>query len=285
MNKQQDKKGKKERSWHLQQEKILKDWGEASSCYRYMHFMAYQKFKSTSMSFTLPIIIISTFTGTANFAQETFPVSWQQYVPLGIGGLNLLAAILTTVLQFLKANELMEAHRVASISYGKLSRYIKLEMALPIYERGHDGQDMVERCKTEYDRLIEQSPPIPKDVLKKFDRKFPSDKRGFTRPEISEIDEIELFDSVKENKSMTSVANMFKKKLSNVNDITRAAFGLKKTTPTFDPVETKNQVKDELEALRNRNIVSVGQPGTESEPEPESEPEQLEEITISTSQE
>ena len=284
MNKQQDnKKLKKERSWHLQQEKILKDWGEASSCYRYMHFMAYQKFKSTSMSFTLPIIIISTFTGTANFAQETFPVSWQQYVPLGIGGLNLLAAILTTVLQFLKANELMEAHRVASISYGKLSRYIKLEMALPIYERGHDGHDMVERCKTEYDRLIEQSPPIPKDVLKKFDKKFPADQEKFTRPEISEIDEIELFDSIKENNALGNVASMFKKKLSSTNAIAKTMLGLKKTTPTFDPEESKKKVTMELEALRNRNIVTIGH-----DPEPESEHEndgELEEITIAKDQE
>ena len=292
MNAQKDKKAQqaKSKSWHIQQEKILKDWGESSSCYRYLHFKAYQKHKATSMAFTLPIIIISTFTGTANFAQETFPDAWQEYVPLGIGGLNLLAAIMTTVLQFLKANELMEGHRVASISYGKLSRTIKLELALPIYERSLGGMDMIDRCRTEYDRLIEQSPPVPKDVLKKFDQKFPPDKENFTRPEISDIEEIELFDSVKEQKSVVNVASAFKKKMSDANVFAKKLMGLQPTEPKAKELnvlkskglstassfadEAKQRVNAELMALRNKGIVSVGPPEPEeTDTEPDSGPE------------
>ena len=102
------------------------------------------------MRFTLPIIVISTITGTANFAQETFPDAWRTYVPLCIGALNLFAAILTTVLQFLKANELLESHRVSSISYGKLSRDITLELSLPIAERNYAGSVMVDKSRSEY---------------------------------------------------------------------------------------------------------------------------------------
>lgn len=293
MNKEK-KDTPKSKAWHIQQEKILKDWGESSSCYRYMHFKAYQKYKSTSMAFTLPIIIISTLTGTANFAQETFPEDWRSVVPLGIGGLNLIAAIMTTVLQFLKANELMEGHRVASISYGKLSRTIKLELALPIYERSLGGMDMIDRCRTEYDRLIEQSPPVPKDVLKKFDQKFPSDKEKFTRPEISEIEEIELFDSVKETKAVANVASMFKKKMSDANVFTKKLMGFqpteekskelsmlkKKNLVTSTPFEecAKLKVQNELMALRNKGIVSTG-PVKESDDESE-EPEDVESVKI-----
>lgn len=254
------------------------------------------------MAFTLPIIIISTFTGTANFAQETFPDAWQEYVPLGIGGLNLLAAIMTTVLQFLKANELMEGHRVASISYGKLSRTIKLELALPIYERSLGGMDMIDRCRTEYDRLIEQSPPVPRDVLKKFEKKFPADRENFTRPEISDIEEIELFDSIKEHNSIVKAATAFKKKMSDANTYVKKLMGLNptdekiremdvlrskgfSTTSTFAD-EAKSRVNQELMELRNKGIVSVGPPAAEeTEPEIESEPEPepetpLEEINV-----
>ena len=48
------------------------------------------------MIFTIPIILVSTITGTANFAQETFPPTVQPYVPSAIGGLNLITAIATT---------------------------------------------------------------------------------------------------------------------------------------------------------------------------------------------
>jgi len=285
MNQKDKKDTPKSKAWHVQQEKILKDWGESSSCYRYMHFKAYQKFKSTSMAFTLPIIIISTLTGTANFAQETFPVAWQSVVPLGIGGMNLIAAIMTTVLQFLKANELMEGHRVAGISYGKLSRTIKLELSLPIYERSQGGMEMIDRCRVEYDRLIEQSPPIPRDVLKKFDKKFPATIEKFTRPEISEIEEIELFDTMKENKAVASVANVFKKKLTDTNMFAKKLLGL---NPTEEKVKEMNMLKSknlvtsssvfsgdpktnvlkELMALKTQGIVSAGPDASPTEEEP-----------------
>lgn len=171
----QQKKEKK--IWHTQQEKILKVWGEQSSCYRYMHFKSYQKYQKSSMRFTLPIIIISTITGTANFAQDTFPVAWRPYVPSGIGAFNLVAAIMTTILQFLKINELMESHRVSSVHYGKLSRSIRLQLTLPRAERAHDGSDFIEYCNQEYDRLIEQSPPISGKIIKLFEKEFPIYKK------------------------------------------------------------------------------------------------------------
>jgi hypothetical protein len=163
--------------WHTQQEKILKVWGEQSSCYRYMHFKSYQKYQKSSLRFTLPIIIISTITGTANFAQDTFPVAWRPYVPSGIGAFNLVAAIMTTILQFLKINELMESHRVSSVHYGKLSRSIRLQLTLPREERAHDGADFIEYCNNEYDRLIEQSPPISGRIIKLFEKEFPIYKK------------------------------------------------------------------------------------------------------------
>jgi hypothetical protein len=173
---QQGKKKKTPRVWHEQHEKILKDWGEACSCYRLMHFKAYQINKVWSMGFTLPVIIISTITGTANFAQSTFPSSWAIYVPSVIGAFNLFAAIMTTVAQFLKVTELMESHRVTSIQYGKLARKIRLELALPRLDRAQHGDNMVEICRAEYDRLIEQSPPVSKEVILKFEKQYPPTK-------------------------------------------------------------------------------------------------------------
>ena len=167
---------KKDKNWHSQQESILKTWGEQSACYRYMHFKEYQRYKKSNMNFTLPIIILSTLTGTANMAQETFPDSWSRYVPIGIGGLNLIAAIMTTILQFLKITELMESHRVSSVHYGKLSRSIRLQLTLPRYERSHNGAEFVDFCNQEYDRLIEQSPVVNGKVIKMFEKEYPDIK-------------------------------------------------------------------------------------------------------------
>jgi len=146
-------------------------------------FIYFAEFKS------LPIIVIGTVTGTANFAQQTFPKNSQVYIPLAIGALNLISAIMTTVSQFLKIAELMESHRVSYINYGKLARNIKLEISLPVSERTHHGANMIDICAAEYDRLIEQCPPVPKAIMRLFTDEFPENNRDprkfkFTRPEI-----------------------------------------------------------------------------------------------------
>lgn len=200
-----------EEDWLPQHAGVLKVWGEICATYRYMHFNAYKKFKKLNMRFTLPIIIISTVTGTANFAQGTFPENTQSTVPLVIGGLNLIAAIATTISQFLKVNELMEAHRVAAGIYGKMSRHIRLELSLPPTERSSTGHEFINVTKLELDRLVEQSPSIPGDILRMFEQKFPKSQHHFARPEILDIREITPYSEELNEKLNSSSAERIKK--------------------------------------------------------------------------
>lgn len=180
--------------WSRQQERILQKWGEAAACYRYMHNQAFLTYKKSSMRFTIPVIVLSTVTGTANFAQGSFPPSMRSSAPALIGLLNLIAGLIATIMQFLKINELMEGHRVSSIQYGKLSRTIRLELSLPLVERNQDGKAVIEAARAEYDRLIEQSPSIPYEILMSFDKAFPAGKKyPFNRPEIMEVHPINTF--------------------------------------------------------------------------------------------
>ena len=178
-------------SWTDGHENILKQWGEASACYRYMHHRAFFIYRRSSIRFTLPVIILSTITGTANFAQGTFPENVQSFAPSIIGGLNLTAGLIATISQFLKINELMENHRTAALAFGMLSRNIRLMLALDRGERSKEGLDFVGECKTEYDRLLEQSPSIPKSVLRQFEDEYPLDN-VFTKPEILNVRSIPL---------------------------------------------------------------------------------------------
>ena len=173
-------------SWNEQHENILRQWGESSGCYRYMHHRAYIMYKGLSMRFTLPVIILSTITGTANFAQEQFPENLRGMVPSVIGGLNLIAGLVATIMQFLKINELMENHKTAALSFGLISRNIRLELSLAREERTTDGLEFVTRCKNEYDRLIEQSPSVPSTILLDFEKDYPLDN-VFTKPEILDV--------------------------------------------------------------------------------------------------
>jgi len=241
--------------WHPQQEKILKSWGEAAACYRYMHYQAYCSYKNLSMKFTIPLIIVSTITGTANFAQETFPPTVQPFVPSAIGGLNLITAIATTIMQFLKINELMEGHRVASVQYGKVSRTIRLELTLPLSERTQNGTNMIENMRAEYDRLIEQSPNVPKKMIESFEREFPDDN-AFFKPEIMHIQPINPFKAIEENKVITklkdAVGGVAKRELKKELDEIR---GVKKTVKA--DIERVQERKNEISDLKGKGLVSL----------------------------
>ena len=245
--------------WHPQQEKILKSWGEAAACYRYMHYQAYCSFKNLSMKFTIPLIIVSTITGTANFAQETFPPTVQPFVPSAIGGLNLITAIATTIMQFLKINELMEGHRVASVQYGKISRTIRLELTFPLSERTLNGTVMIENMRAEYDRLIEQSPNVPKKMIDAFEREFPDDN-AFFKPEIMHIQPIIPFKAIAENTIITklkdAVGGAAKRELKKELEDIRGNIQTAKKTIKSD-IEGKQQRVNEIADLKDKGLVSL----------------------------
>ena len=189
MNKKKD--AEKDYEWHQQQEKILKKWAEVSSSYRYLHDRSFAMYSRQNLFFALPVIVLSTITGTANFAQSSFPASVQPYAPAMIGTLNLIAGLITTIAQFLRVSELLESHRVASLAFGKLSRNISVELSLPIKERTTDGTSFLTTCRIELDKLIEQSPNIPINVLSQFDKKFA--EHDFIKPDILEITSVDIY--------------------------------------------------------------------------------------------
>ena len=162
---------KKPTVWTKEHEKILIDWGDKAMCYRWLHAKSHNIYTKTNTYFTIPVIIMSTLTGTANFAQDRVPENYRGYYSMTIGFVNILAGIITTIQQFLKITELNEAHRVSSISWDKFYRKIRVELAKPPHER-QGVYDFLKSCTEEFDRLMETSPTIDKEVINLFDATF-----------------------------------------------------------------------------------------------------------------
>ena len=181
----------KDKKWHDQQLIILKGWAEISASYRWLHYRTHIRYKIKNYCYMIPIIIMSTITGTANFAQGEVPLVFVDYAPLIIGTVNILSAILTTIYQFAKISELMESHRISSINYGKLSRNIDMQINLPEEYRSTTGSDFMKDVKAELDRLIDQSQTIPKDLLHRY--KIIAIKKGITQPEISKVNRKSIY--------------------------------------------------------------------------------------------
>ena len=70
MEKQQTDKKIIKKEWHKQQELILKRWSEIGASYRFLHQKSFNKFEKQNMGFAIPVIVISTITGTANLHKD-----------------------------------------------------------------------------------------------------------------------------------------------------------------------------------------------------------------------
>jgi hypothetical protein len=121
-----------------------------------------------------------------------------------IGGVNIFVGILQTITQFLRVNELTESHRVASISYGKFARNITTELSLPPNNRSYNGIDFIQMCRTEMDRLIEQSPIIPMTLLNIFDKT--KEFQEITKPDVLTVSSIHEYEPSETEKIGTIMA-------------------------------------------------------------------------------
>ena len=206
--------------WTKQQETLMAEWADKAGCYRWLHDRCEKKYSMMNMWITIPVIILSTLTGTANFALDGFippeDENMKKYAQAAIGGVSIFAGILTTLGNFLRFAQGSESHRVAGIAWGKFQRQIAVELAIAPKDR-IDCMDFLKICRAELDRLIEQSPPVPDDVIAEFKKEF-DDKPTVKKPEICDgMEHTTIFDNrdtiLKQISAEAALMLMHKKKM------------------------------------------------------------------------
>jgi hypothetical protein len=231
----------KDVDWSVDHENILVEWADKAMCYRWLHGKANSSFSKKNTWYTIPVIIISTLTGTANFAQDRVPVAYQGYFVMTVGAFNILAGIITTVQQFLKITQLNEAHRVSSIAWDKFYRNIKTELAKHPSERLPVIQ-FLKMCKEEFDRLMETSPVIPDDIIELFNIQF-GDKK---LPNKKLIEDGKLYDTNKYDRLRPEDMKIFKPEICDSLVSTNAS-----RNPWYtEEMQTKQKSKQFREGLQ-----------------------------------
>jgi hypothetical protein len=251
--------------WTEHHENILIEWADKATCFRWLHAKSHIEYSKANTWFTIPVIVMSTLTGTANFAQDRFPPDIKPAVSSIIGAVNIFAGILTTIQQFLKISEYNEAHRVSSISWGKFYRNIKVELAKDPRERT-DVRQLIKTQKEEFDRLMETSPPISEKIIIRFKREF-CDENGMNydpelkKPEICGALETTQHSVFKEKELLldSATAVLFKgiaknldsrKRTDVVEGIITNFYKVKKRYPTPDEVMSEMDNKGSIELIQ-----------------------------------
>ena len=234
--------------WKAEEEELLKQWGDKAQCYQWMHTRSRKIFQRKNAYFTIPVIIISTITGTANFAQDRFSEKYREYVVMGIGTMSIIAGIITTIQQFLKISEINEGHRVSALSWGKFHRSIESELRRHPLDR-IPATELIKISKDEYNRLVEISPNIPDNVIKEFNKKFKK-KTDLTKPEITNIiNKTDVFDiSDTDRKLMVDELNnnVIGKNNVRIQKYVEKTNRLEKFRTSFYTLNNRNPNKEEI---------------------------------------
>lgn len=157
-------------TWNNTLERYFKEVGEKANCLSWCHKRAEEHFSAKTVIIDLPCIIIGSVNGFISVgAKQIFP--GDEMASLYIGVVALFVSLLNTISSYFSWGRRAEAHKMSSLNYAKLYRFLSVEMSLPREERMM-CPDLLKYTKAEYDRLSEISPLLPPSVIDTFKSRF-----------------------------------------------------------------------------------------------------------------
>ena len=177
--------------WNPQLEKILAAEAERCLCYSVLHRLAEQRYSHLNNYIALPCIVLSTLAGTASVGSQTL-FGGGTVASISIGAVSISVGILNTLGSYFGWARRAEGHKASSVQYGKLHRFLMIELSLPPDQR-MTANDLLKTMRDQIDRLYETSPDIPPIVIAAFKEQY-GDLKHIARPEIANgLDPIHIF--------------------------------------------------------------------------------------------
>ncbi len=218
--------------WNTHQEQMLKAVSERSNCMRWLHNECMLHFESMNFYLTIPNVIISTLNGSFTMSLDSlFPdKDSQKGAQTVIGLISIFSAVLITMNQYVKSQQMMEAHRAATLAYSKMYRNITNELSLRRDQRSNVFE-FLKLIRAEQDRLESTAPSILPKVIMKFNKQFA--EHQIEKPEIAgDLDATLINTESKERKRESAlaktrrspIAQQFNKTLQYVNSAANVLF-------------------------------------------------------------
>jgi hypothetical protein len=170
--------------WIKSTEYLLISWADIALCYSWIFDKSYRRLNNINYRYTIPIIVMSTVTGTISMSLNSLlnddQVKTGQIV---LGGINIFIGILSTLQNFFRYAQLSEAHLTATRDWAKLHRNIKIELSIERKNR-KSASEFVRSARQEYERLLNSRPVIPSSILMDFKRQYRNS--DIIKPEVVE---------------------------------------------------------------------------------------------------
>lgn len=177
--------------WTVKLEEYFASTGEKAHCLSWVHKRAETMYSNRRTWIDLPVIVGSGVIAFLNAgSQSLFEDPRISSVALGVG--SLVVGIMNTMGTYFGWARRAEGHRISSIHYSKLYRFITVELALPREER-MNPQDFLKYVKDQYDRLQEISPIIPIAVIHEFQKRFKNETEISKPEEANGLEKITVY--------------------------------------------------------------------------------------------
>ena len=161
-----------ELDWTKPTEELLVSWADIALCYTWIFDKSYRKYSHINYRYTIPVIVLSTITGTISMSMNSLldknQVNTGQIV---VGGINIFIGILSTLQNFFRYAQQSELHLSATRDWAKLHRNIKIELSIERRNR-KPASEFVRSARQEYERLLNSRPVIPTAILEDFKRQY-----------------------------------------------------------------------------------------------------------------
>ena len=173
-------------------EELVASEAEKSLCLRWLHDQSEKRYAHFNTVIQFPIIVISALAGTASIGQESL-FGKSEAAPIVIGLMSLTVTILNVISNFFGWAKRSEGHRISGVNYGKLHRWIAIELALPREQRV-PAKHFLKEIREQVDRLNETSPAVPQVVITSFKTNMKNLKDNVSVPEIcNDIRNVEVY--------------------------------------------------------------------------------------------
>ena len=188
-------------SWTDMLEEYFASTGEKAHCLSWCHKKAEALYSQRKNFIDLPVIVGSGVIAFLNAGSSSLFAGKTEIASIALGVGSLFVGVLNTMGTYFGWAKRAEGHRISSIHYAKLYRYISVEMSLPRSERTPPNE-LLKYVKEQYDRLTEISPLIPEIVIREFQSKFnkytdiskPEEANGLEKIEVYHSDRISYKD-------------------------------------------------------------------------------------------
>jgi hypothetical protein len=153
--------------WNDALERLYESWHRRVAAAEHGHRLMADRLRRRYFLLGIPVVVFTTLVGTSAFASMqnasansiTTENADSDVVLLLVGGISVLAAVLSSLQTFLRYATRAEGHRIAALRYETLRREMAENLALPREARGQADRAL-DNVRSRMDRYAKESPTI-----------------------------------------------------------------------------------------------------------------------------